>query len=230
MGLWSFGTVCLPYCLYKNEAGEWIALNREYKPIGFKTDKWIAYEQYPIAIKYKRDKKMREKFHVGNTDNKNWIYLYNDASAPHRSRANMRAYMERLSILAMQEVEDGYDYGQPLGFEKRLRSKGNRGVARKTINKAHYIKLHIEKHGNHCYYCGDEMALDFSVFNERKWPTIDHIEPLVKGGSDNDDNYLVCCKQCNCTKHAKNLEEFRSYMERKLQLDTKHQFFCEKKK
>lgn len=222
MGLWNFGSICLPYCLHRNEGGEWIALNREYKPIGFKTDKWIAYEQHPIAVKYKRAKNLREKFHAGSCPDENWVFLYDDGTAPWKSKENMAAYMERLSRLCMLEVDEG-DYGRALWFGKPTSS---RGVSRKYINKAHYIKLHLEKYGNHCYYCGDEMALDFSAFNSRKWPTVDHIEPVIKGGADHADNYLVCCKRCNSTKHAKNLEEFRAYLEKKHKI-IGHKFYCE---
>lgn len=223
MGLWNFAAVCLPYCLYRNESGEWVALNREYKPLGFNTHKWIAYEQYPIGIKYKRAKKMREKFHAGHCEDENWVFLYNDSTAPWKTKDNMKAYMERLSRLAMLEVDDGHDYGNTLTFDRLSRSSS---IPRKYINKGHYIKIHLEKYGNHCYYCGDEMDLEFGMFSNRKWPTIDHIEPVIKGGADHEDNYLVCCKRCNSTKHAKNFEEFRSYLEKKNKV-TGHKFYCE---
>lgn len=227
MGLWNFASICLPYCLHRNEAGEWIALNRDYKPLGFNTNKWIAYEQYPIAIKYKNTKQLREKCSVSRKDDENWIFLYNDFGAPWKSKTNLNCYMENLQRLCGLEVDRGENYDTSLRFSSLRKSIG---VSRGYINRAHYIKIHIEKYGNRCYYCGDEMTLNMGLcigFRKNlKRPTIDHIQALARGGKDHPDNYLVCCKQCNSTKHAKSFEEFRSYIENKTGI-TGHKFYGE---
>ena len=53
MPLHDFRSVNLPYCLKKQPDGKYVVLNREYKPIGFKTKDWVGYEQYPVAVKIK---------------------------------------------------------------------------------------------------------------------------------------------------------------------------------
>lgn len=38
--------------------------------------------------------------------------------------------------------------------------------------------------------------------------TIDHIVPRARGGSDNVDNLVCCCKDCNVLKDDKTIEEY----------------------
>ena len=48
-----------------------------------------------------------------------------------------------------------------------------------------------------CQYCGSHDDLE-----------IDHIIPLSKGGTNEDDNLLTACHRCNSLKGDKNLKEF----------------------
>ena len=53
MALTNFFSINLPYGMKKNEKGEWMAFNREYKPIGFnKSKEFVIYEDYPIFTKF----------------------------------------------------------------------------------------------------------------------------------------------------------------------------------
>ena len=47
-----------------------------------------------------------------------------------------------------------------------------------------------------CAYCGD-------VANE-----VDHIIPLKRGGSDDSDNLVACCRTCNIRKKDQNVGVF----------------------
>ena len=47
-----------------------------------------------------------------------------------------------------------------------------------------------------CHYCGN------------KADTTDHKTPVVHGGTDDDDNLVACCRQCNTKKHTKAYEDF----------------------
>ena len=101
MPLGDVRAVHLPYCLERLEDGRYVILNREYKPIGFKTSSWIDYEKYPIAVKFKRlTAKTAEKISARASGNLKEIYLYNDGCVPTRSAKNMEAYLKRLEILA----------------------------------------------------------------------------------------------------------------------------------
>lgn len=54
-----------------------------------------------------------------------------------------------------------------------------------------------------CAYCGGLLNDDTLM--------IDHITPRSKGGKNNMDNLLPCCRACNSSKGAKTLEEFRLF-------------------
>jgi 5-methylcytosine-specific restriction endonuclease McrA len=55
----------------------------------------------------------------------------------------------------------------------------------------------MEKFGHRCVYCDS---------SER--PTIDHIVPKARGGTDRISNLVVACWQCNCDKGDLPIDEF----------------------
>lgn len=55
-----------------------------------------------------------------------------------------------------------------------------------------------------CYYCGNENP-----------DTIDHIFPKSLGGTNRQDNLVLACKSCNCSKGQMTVEEYRAYSWRK---------------
>lgn len=60
----------------------------------------------------------------------------------------------------------------------------------------------MRRQGNTCMYCGyrrTAASMD-----------IDHIIPVVRGGSNNEDNLQVICRPCNQRKGLQTDEEFRS--------------------
>ena len=101
MALKEFRSICLPYCLQKQDDGSYITLNREYKPLGFNSEDWVDYSKYPIATKYKglTKQKISKISFNGNKDEK-IIFLYNDACIPTKKTKAMKSYLERLAILA----------------------------------------------------------------------------------------------------------------------------------
>ena len=101
MALGTFLAVCLPYCIERQPDGTYVALNREYKPVGFFTTQYKNYEDFPVAICLKglTEKKAREISYRGDASLKK-LFLYNDGCKPTDDAANMSAYMGRLSKLA----------------------------------------------------------------------------------------------------------------------------------
>jgi 5-methylcytosine-specific restriction endonuclease McrA len=60
------------------------------------------------------------------------------------------------------------------------------------------FRIAIGVHGGKCFYCGtseDEM-------------TVDHVEPLGKGGDEAIQNLVVSCQPCNRAKATKPIELF----------------------
>lgn len=101
MPLKDFQSICLPYCLKKQEDGSYIALNREYKPLGFNQNKHVEYSDYPIATAFKGiTKTLAKKVSWEGKDDLDSIFLYDSSCTPTKSKANMEAYLNRLSLLA----------------------------------------------------------------------------------------------------------------------------------
>jgi hypothetical protein len=105
MGFGDFRSVFLPYCLKRQEDGRYAILNREYKPVGFFTDDFIKYEDYPVLVNLKEmtPAKAAKLSHKGEK-NIEAIFLYDDSCVPTKSKANMRAFLERLELLAKLSV------------------------------------------------------------------------------------------------------------------------------
>jgi hypothetical protein len=87
--------------------GRYAVLNREYKPLGFLVQDWVAYENFPILARFKITP-MHAKYlsHNGST-NRNLIYLYDDGSIPTDSPKKMERYLKRLKSLA--KLSTGYE-------------------------------------------------------------------------------------------------------------------------
>lgn len=110
MPLHDVRSVCLPYCLKRQEDGRYIALNREYKPLGFTKRDHVDYGDYPIAMKLKgMTAKKAAALDVDGRANLDWIYFYNDGCIPTDSAAHMHAYLGRLAALAKMKLDTGRD-------------------------------------------------------------------------------------------------------------------------
>ena len=54
-----------------------------------------------------------------------------------------------------------------------------------------------KRDGGQCVYCGSTENL-----------SLDHVIPFSRGGSDNPENLVTCCKSCNSSKGAKTPSEW----------------------
>lgn len=54
----------------------------------------------------------------------------------------------------------------------------------------------VAESSNECPVCGNDMRF----FVSRRWPTIDHIIPVAKGGTNEELNLRVICNRCNSSK------------------------------
>ncbi len=105
MALNDFREVFLPYCLKKQSDGRYVVLNREYKPIGFKTRENIKYEEYPICVDLKGiGSATTTKLSYKGDSNTDEIYLYNNSCVPTANAEHMKNYLKRLEILAKFKV------------------------------------------------------------------------------------------------------------------------------
>lgn len=80
----------------------------------------------------------------------------------------------------------------------RLHCKRRKLIKTFLINRYGYKKLKENKKYCPCYYCGKEI--------DKKNATIDHKIPIIAGGSNEIDNFVLCCQKCNLTKDKKILD------------------------
>lgn len=101
-----FRQVFLPYCLIRTAEGEYVVVNRRYKPVGLTLDTFVNYDDYPVKVRFKRalSKAQIASLDCKGRDGGDRIYLYNDGCRPTASAADWKAYSERLQRLAGYRV------------------------------------------------------------------------------------------------------------------------------
>jgi hypothetical protein len=91
--------VNLPYCLYRQNCGRYLLLNRNYKPIGNPTKEWVDYEPLEgLDLRLSREDAERISWDV--RPGTKFIFLFNDGCPPWRGRRNRENYLRRLAIVA----------------------------------------------------------------------------------------------------------------------------------
>ena len=104
MPLYNIISVALPFCLKRLEDGTYILLNREYKPIGFKTKEQIEYKNFPVTHKIKGiTKKTVEKLSWKGDNNLDTIFLY-DGKNITSSINKMNLYLEKIKIISKYKI------------------------------------------------------------------------------------------------------------------------------
>ena len=104
MPSYDFRCVHMPYCLQQQEDGTYIVLNRDYKPVGFYTQKHVKYEDYPIKVKMRITKATAKNISWKGSDDTKIIHLYDGDSAPTKNAKKMQDYMNRLEALSKLKV------------------------------------------------------------------------------------------------------------------------------
>lgn len=69
-------------------------------------------------------------------------------------------------------------------------------LRRKNISEIQSYQI-FERDGFRCHYCGRSPHLDGIVL------TIDHLIPLVRGGTNKEENIITACNYCNSAKTNK---------------------------
>ena len=113
MPLFDFRSICCLYCLKKLTSGNYIALNREYKPLGFPNYSHVVYEASGATFKLNGlTKALAAKisydgrgFRRSPIDGTECLWLYNDGCIPTNSNADMEDYLQRLGLLLKLKVE-----------------------------------------------------------------------------------------------------------------------------
>jgi hypothetical protein len=96
MELWR---IYLPYCLRKLKSGNWIFLNRKYKPIGIDCADRIDYEKSDTIFKFRRDPVIRlQKYSVNiiNSDEGETYFFFDDSCLPYSNKPSTIKYFDRM--------------------------------------------------------------------------------------------------------------------------------------
>jgi 5-methylcytosine-specific restriction endonuclease McrA len=86
-------------------------------------------------------------------------------------------------------------------LENRRRARGNGNPDSVPLLDRDWYRL-VARHGNRCFYCGERLATDDLAR--------DHVVPLARGGRHGIGNIVPACKECNSSKGALLLIEFRA--------------------
>lgn len=63
----------------------------------------------------------------------------------------------------------------------------------------------------------DEYTLFYCLRPDYRSGTVDHVMPVCKGGSDDMDNLVLCCWECNTSKNINTLEQWAAAKARQAQ-------------
>ncbi len=67
-----------------------------------------------------------------------------------------------------------------------------------------------ERDGDNCHWCGGPMLFGLPIHHHRLMPTIEHIVPRWKGGSDELSNLALAHRICNQEQNAQD-QPFKIY-------------------
>ena len=99
------------------------------------------------------------------------------------------------------QAKSGYE----MYCSDKCRKKSKNRYHDKRLNKCeardYSIDLHklYDKYNGICQMCGQKLYFDGDS-NGDKYPSIDHIKPISKGGSHTWDNVQLLCRGCNAIK------------------------------
>jgi hypothetical protein len=105
--------------------------------------------------------------------------------AKNESREKWHAHMAYLATLTDEERKEKKRF-EKRNYRHRRRARINNCEIKATPKMVEDAR---NQAGDRCYYCGKKAEL-----------TLDHFEPLAKGGSHCVLNFVFCCHPCNSRK------------------------------
>lgn len=142
-----------------------------------------------------KDKEHQAKWRNENKEKKNLITRIWQSLNLDKHRMSSRRYYEnhKEKVIATNKRynEENPESRRTAKFNRRAREESADG----KISKREWVEL-CDKYGNRCLCCGrNDVKL-----------TLDHVVPLVKGGSNTIENAQPLCQSCNSKKHTKTID------------------------
>lgn len=90
-------------------------------------------------------------------------------------------------------------HGDAIAREQRIQKNQRRGPARRLGHLSAKTRFHVfVRDGFVCVWCG--RSVNNGVELSAVKATVDHVVPVSKGGSDEMDNLVTACAECNAGK------------------------------
>jgi len=103
-----------------------------------------------------------------------------------------------------KQVMEKYNQSEK-GIVTRATIRHKRRTKIKDLSKKIIREIYEQSDGT-CYYCG--IIVTTNNYPSSTYRTIEHIIPIVKGGTNDRENLVICCCKCNCSKNNKDMMEF----------------------
>ena len=159
--------------------------------------------KYETCLQCKRSGKTAQTTPIPRYDPASTASTISDLAADqkaHERRAAMKSYLATVSAwIALATL-----WAADCLIQLMLRTRSNERTVRATKRVPWPKGLRQElmrRQGNRCVYCGCRLA----VYNCE----IDHMDPVIRGGSNDKDNLQVLCRPCNMRKGPQTDQEFR---------------------
>lgn len=90
----------------------------------------------------------------------------------------------------------------------------------KSISEAKKLRIWNKSNGR-CWYCGCQLTQHDRGASGQLQATanLEHKTPKSKGGKNDDENLVYSCQQCNFSKSASTVEEYRTRLLKKVNPD-----------
>jgi len=98
--------------------------------------------------------------------------------------------VRRVQVSLSQRIHEDRD------TERRRRRQREIEAPGLLVGQLRKLLKHWQQQGLSCFYCDDFPT------------TVDHVVPLIHGGTNYLDNLVPCCRPCNSSKGTKSLSEW----------------------
>lgn len=140
---WEASIVDWPYALDRQPDGTWLALNRNYKPLGERGRDWVDYASHPARMALDgltRDAAVLLSIDPITGPTPDRIYLYSDCSTPRLGGALLADYLEKLALCLSLGIEIPDSTDSPLDVHGRRKLVRRRFGPKREVTELDVIR------------------------------------------------------------------------------------------
>lgn len=122
------------------------------------------------------------------------------------AQSRLEGHKKEITADRLHLLSNKYDYNLHL---QKLSLETWATCVWKDLQPRDRLAVFFAHHRGTCHYCGKRVTLStWRKTSMKTRATIDHLIPLVGGGSDSFDNTILSCQTCNSEKGSANYEDF----------------------